>query len=214
MANSNGSFGLRPLNKLGGGANSTGLSGYSFYEIANGNTDSIYHGQLVIPLASGFIDHTANAAGGTVSHLGVFQGCEFVSSVTGRPTFSNHWPGSGADSNHPVKAFIVDDPNQLFVIATDASLTSKANARASVFLNASLSTGITGTDATGVSLGRLAVSTLATTDTLSLRLMGWLEDYSNEDFTAAGIGAIVRLNNPFNAPVGSIAAGTPSTTGV
>jgi len=214
MANSNGSFGLRPLNKLGGGANSTGLSGYSLYEIANGNTDSIYHGQLVIPLASGFIDHTANAAGGTVSHLGVFQGCEFVSSVTGKPTFSNHWPGSGADSNHPVKAFIVDDPNQLFVIATDASLTSKANARAQVFLNASLSTGITGTDSSGLSLGRLAVSTLATTDTLSLRLMGWLEDPLNEDFAAAGIGAIVRLNNPFNAPVGSIATGTPSTTGV
>jgi len=214
MANTNGSFGLRPLNKLGGGANSTGLSGYSLYEIANGNTDSIYHGQLVIPLASGFIDHTANAAGGTVSHLGVFQGCEFVSSVTGKPTFSNHWPGSGADSNHPVKAFIVDDPNQLFVIATDASLTSKANARAQVFLNASLSTGITGTDSSGLSLGRLAVSTLATTDTLSLRLMGWLEDPLNEDFAAAGIGAIVRLNNPFNAPVGSIAAGTPSTTGV
>jgi len=214
MANTNGSFGLRPLNKLGGGANSTGLSGYSFYEIANGNTDSIYHGQLVIPLASGFIDHTANAAGGTVSHLGVFQGCEFVSSVTGKPTFSNHWPGSGADSNHPVKAFIVDDPNQLFVIATDASLTSKANARAQVFLNASLSTGITGTDSSGLSLGRLAVSTLATTDTLSLRLMGWLEDPLNEDFAAAGIGAIVRLNNPFNAPVGSIATGTPSTTGV
>jgi len=214
MANTNGSFGLRPLNKLGGGANSTGLSGYSLYEIANGNTDSIYHGQLVIPLASGFIDHTANAAGGTVSHLGVFQGCEFVSSVTGKPTFSNHWPGSGADSNHPVKAFIVDDPNQLFVIATDASLTSKANARAQVFLNASLSTGITGTDSSGLSLGRLAVSTLATTNTLSLRLMGWLEDPLNEDFTAAGIGAIVRLNNPFNAPVGSIATGTPSTTGV
>ena len=97
MANSNGSFGLRPISKLGGGTNSTGLTGYTPYEIANGNTDKIYHGQLVIPLASGFIDHTANAAGGTVSHLGVFQGCEYVSSVTGKTTFSNYWPGSGAD---------------------------------------------------------------------------------------------------------------------
>ena len=214
MANSNGSFGLRPISKLGGGTNSTGLTGYTPYEIANGNTDSIYHGQLVIPLASGFIDHTANAAGGTVSHLGVFQGCEYVSSVTGKTTFSNHWPGSGADSNHPVKAFINDDPNQLYLIASDASLTSKANARASVFLNANLSTGITGTDATGVSLGRLAVSTLATTNSLALRVMGWQEDPENEDFAAAGVGVIVRLNNSFNAPTGSIASGTPSTTGV
>jgi len=214
MANSNGSFGLRPISKLGGGTNSTGLTGYTPYEIANGNTDKIYHGQLVIPLASGFIDHTANAAGGTVSHLGVFQGCEYVSSVTGKTTFSNYWPGSGADSNHPVKAFINDDPNQLYLIASDASLTSKANARASVFLNANLSTGITGTDATGVSLGRLAVSTLATTNSLALRVMGWQEDPENEDFEAAGVGVIVRLNNSFNAPTGSIASGTPSTTGV
>ena len=214
MANLNGSFGLRPISKLGGGSNSTGLTGYTPYEIASGNTDKIYHGQVVIPLASGYIDHTANAAGGTVSHLGVFQGCEYVSSVTGKPTWSNYWPGSGADSNHPVKAFIVDDPSQLYVIATDATWTSKATARASVFLNASLSTGITGTDSSGLSLGRLAISTLATTNSLTLRVMGWVDDASNSDFTAAGIGVIVRLNNSFNAPTGSIAAGTVSTTGV
>ena len=214
MANSNGSFGLRPLNKMGGGANSTATSNYSLYEIANGNTDKLFHGEPVIPLSTGYIGAPGAAAGGTVGLLGVFQGCEYVSSTTGKPTWSNYWPGSGADSNHPVKAFINDDPSQLYVIAADASWTSKATARASVFLNASLSTGITGTDATGVSLGRLAISTLATTNSLTLRVLGWVEDPENQDFTAAGIGAIVRLNNPFNAPVGSIAAGTPSTTGV
>tara|TARA_R110002072_G_scaffold2858_3_gene22287 strand:+ start:677 stop:1321 length:645 start_codon:yes stop_codon:yes gene_type:complete len=214
MANLNGSFGLRPLSKLGGGTNSTGLTGFTPYEIASDNTDKIYHGQLVIPLASGYIDHTANAAGGTVSHLGVFQGCQYVSSVTGKPTWSNYWPGSGADSDFPVKAFINDDPSQLYVIATDASWTDEATARASVFLNASLSTGITGVDSTGLSLGRLAISTLATTNSLSLRVMGWTEDPASKDFASAGIGAIVRINNPFNAPTGSIAAGTVSTTGV
>tara|TARA_R110000851_G_scaffold287119_1_gene441051 strand:+ start:863 stop:1507 length:645 start_codon:yes stop_codon:yes gene_type:complete len=214
MANLNGSFGLRPIGKLGGGSNSTGLTGFTPYEIASDNTDKIYHGQLVIPLASGYIDHTANAAGGTVSHLGVFQGCQYVSSVTGKPTWSNYWPGSGADSDFPVKAFINDDPSQLYVIATDASWTDEATARASVFLNASLSTGITGVDSTGLSLGRLAISTLATTNSLSLRVMGWTEDPASEDFASAGIGAIVRINNSFNAPTGSIAAGTVSTTGV
>jgi hypothetical protein len=214
MANSNGSFGLRPLNKMGGAANSTATSNYSLYEIANGNTNKLYHGQPVIPLASGYIDAAGAAAGGTVGLLGVFQGCEYVSSTTGKPTWSNYWPGSGADSNHPVKAFINDDPSQLYVVATDASWTSKATARASVFLNASTSTGITGTDATGVSLGRLAISTMATTNSLTLRIMGWVEDPSSADFAAAGIGAIVRLNNSFNAPTGSIAAGTVSTTGV
>ena len=95
MANINGSFGLRPISKLGGGSNSTGLTGYTPYEIANGNTTKLYHGQIVIPLASGYIDATGNAAGGTVSHLGVFQGCEYVSSTTGKPVWSNSGPDLG-----------------------------------------------------------------------------------------------------------------------
>jgi len=49
---------------------------------------------------------------------------------------------------------------------------------------------------------------------LFCRIMGVLDDPENSDFTAAGIPLIVRLNNHFNAPTGSIAAGTVSTTGV
>ena len=214
MANSNGSFGLRPLSKMGGGANSTATSNYSLYEIANGNTDKLYHGEAVIPLSTGYIGAPGAAAGGTVGLLGVFQGCEYVSSTTGKTIWSNYWPGSGADSNHPVKAYINDDPMQLYVNATDATWTSKATARAGVFANANFSTGITGTDATGVSLGRLAISTIATTAALQMRGLGWVDDPENADFTAAGIGAIVRLNNHFNSNNGAIAAGTPSTTGV
>jgi hypothetical protein len=214
MANSNGSFGLRPLSKLGSGSNSTGVSAYSMYEIANGNSSKIFHGTPVIPLSTGYIDVVGAAAGGTVSLVGVFQGCEYVDSTTGKTVWKNYWPGSGADSNHPVKAFVADDPDQLFVIATDATWTSKATARAAVFANANFSTATTGTDATGVSLGRLAISTIATTNSLNMRIMGWVDDPENADFSAAGIGAIVRLNNSFNAPTGSIAAGTVSTTGV
>ena len=214
MANSNGSFGLRPLSKMGGGANSTATSNYSLYEIANGNTDKLYHGEAVIPLSTGYIGAPGAAAGGTVGLLGVFQGCEYVSSTTGKTIWSNYWPGSGADSNHPVKAYINDDPMQLYVIATDATWTSKATARAGVFANANFSTGITGTDATGVSLGRVALSTIATTAALQMRVLGWVDDPENADFTAAGIGAIVRVNNHFNSNNGAIAAGTPSTTGV
>jgi len=214
MANSNGSFGLRPLRKLGEGSNSTGVANYTMYEIANGNTSKIYHGSPVLPLSTGYIDIVGAAAGGTVSLVGVFMGCEYVSSTTGKPVWSNYWPGSGANSNHPVKAYVADDPNQLFVIATDATWTSKAVARAAVFANANFSTATTGTDATGVSLGRLDISTIATTNTLNMRIMGWQDDPENADFSAAGIGAIVRLNNSFNAPTGSIAAGTVSTTGV
>jgi hypothetical protein len=211
MANTNGSFGLRPVGKVGQNANTGGLTEY---RIASGNTNKIYQGSPVIPLSTGFIDIVGNANGGTVGLVGVFWGCEYVSSTTGKKVWSNTWPGSGADSNYPVKAFVYDDPMQVFVIASDASLTNEATARGHVFANANFSTATTGDDTTGLSAGRLAVSTVATTNTLNLRIMGIQEDPENADFTAAGIPVLVRLNNHFNSPNGAIAGGTVSTTGV
>ena len=128
--------------------------------------------------------------------------------------WSMYWPGSGADSNHPVRAFVADDPMQIFAIATDASWTSKATARAAVFANANFSSGTSGSTTTGQSSGALAISTIATTNTLNMRILGWEEDAMNEDFSASGIPALVRLNNHYNSANGAIAGGTVSTTGV
>jgi len=199
---------------MGQNSNSTGVSGYTMYEIASGNSNVIYQGTPVIPLSTGYIDVVGAAAGGTVGLLGAFMGCQYVSSTTGKPIWSMHWPGSGAGSNHAVKAFIADDPMQIFVIATDASWTSKATARAAVFANANFSSGTSGSTTTGQSSGALAISTIATTKTLNLRILGWEEDAANQDFSAAGIPALVRLNNHFNSANGAIVAGTTDTAGV
>lgn len=211
MANSNGAFGLRPVGIVGSGANTTGTTEY---RIATTNSNAIFQGSPVIPLAAGVIDRVGAAAGGTVGLVGVFYGCEYVSSTTGEVVFSNYWPGSGADSDFPVKAFVYDNPMQLFTIASDASLTDEATARAAVFANANFSSGQSGSTTTGMSSAALAVSTIATTNTLNLRIMGIVDDVENADFAASGIGVIVRLNNHFNSPNGAIAGGTVSTTGV
>ena len=211
MANSNGAFGLRPYSKVGQNTNSTGMTEY---RIASDNSNVIYTGSPDIPLSTGFIDIVGAAAGGTVGLLGAFNGCEYVSSTTGEVVFSKHWPGSGADSNFPVRAFVFDDPLQQFVVASDASLTNEATARAAIFANANFSSGTSGSTTTGKSSAALAVSTIATTNTLNLRIMGIVDDVENADFAASGIGVIVRLNNHFNSPNGAIAGGTVSTTGV
>lgn len=214
MPNINGAFGLRPIKKLGSNSNSTGQTEY---RIAANNTNPIFEGSPVIPLATGFIDRAQAAAGGTVSLLGVFGGCEFVSSVTGEVIFSNSWPGSGADTNFPVKAYVYDDPAQLFLIATSnvvAAADTEAEIRAAVFANANFANAQSGVTATGLSSATLDLDTIATTAARHLRILGVQEDPENADFTEAGIGLIVRLNNHFNAPNGSIVAGTVSTTGV
>tara|TARA_R110000764_G_scaffold36581_1_gene81590 strand:- start:27 stop:671 length:645 start_codon:yes stop_codon:yes gene_type:complete len=214
MANSNGSFGLRPVGKIGSGVNSTGTTEY---RIASDNTNPIFQGMAVIPLAAGVIDDLQAAAGGNVSIVGVFNGCEYVSSTTGEVIRSNQWPGSGADSNFAVKAFLYDDPDQLFTVATSnvvAAANTETEIRAAVFANIAFATGNSGSTTTGISSATADLDTIATTNTLALRVMGVQDDPDNSDFTAAGIPLIVRINNHFNAPTGSIAAGTVSTTGI
>ena len=214
MANSNVAFGLKPIGKIGQSTNSTGMTEY---RIAAANTNPIYQGMAVIPLAAGVIDDLQAAAGGTVSIVGVFGGCEYTSSSTGKVVWSNYWPGSGANSSFPVKAFLYDDPNQLFTICTSnvvAGADTEAEVRAGVFANIALATGNSGSTTTGMSSATADLDTIAATNTLALRIMGVQDDVENSDFTAAGIPLIVRINNHFNAPTGSIAAGTVSTTGV
>jgi hypothetical protein len=131
------------------------------------------------------------------------MGVEYVDSVSKKPVWLNYWPGSGSvsvDTNYPVKAFVADNPNQLFKVASDASLTDRATAQAAVFANASLGTSArSGSSDNGNSTAALGVSTIAVTATLPLRIVGIMDDEANSDYTAAGIPLIVRLNAHHNA---------------
>ena len=212
MANTDSSYGLRPISRQGSTVSSGGMTEY---RIASDNTNPIFHGMAVIPLAAGVIDDLQAAAGGNVSICGVFGGCEYVSSTTGATIWSNYWPGTGADTTFPVKAFVYDDPNQLFQIATSnvvAGYDTEAEVRTAVFSNIAFATGNSGSTATGLSSATADLNTVAATNTLALRVMGIQDDPANSDFTEAGIPLIVRINNHFNAPTGSVAAGTVATT--
>ena len=216
MANQNTAYGLRPIGLVGSATNSTGVTQY---EIASDNTNAIFQYSLCVPLAAGVIDHAGATNGGTTSALGVLMGVEYQDATQKKPVFLNYWPGSGAvsvDTNYPVKAFVADDPNQLFKVASDATLTNRATALAAVFANASLGTSArTGSTSTGSSDSALSVSSIATTAPLPLRIVGILDDVANSDYTAAGIPLIVRLNAHFNAATrGFDSQTTADSTGI
>jgi hypothetical protein len=200
MPNATTAYGLRPIGLVGSGANTTGVTQY---EIASNNTNVIYQYGIVVPTAAGTIDYAGDTAGGTTQALGVLMGVEYVDSVRKQTVWLNYWPGSGSvsvNTNFPVKAYVADDPNQLFRVASDASLTNRATALATVFANASLGTSArTGSTNTGSSNSALSVSSVAVTATLPLRIVGIMDDAANNDFAAAGIPLIVRLNAHFNA---------------
>jgi hypothetical protein len=200
MANQETAYGLRPVGLVGAGVNSTGVTQY---EIASNNTNAIFQNAIVVPLAAGVIDQAGATNGGTTQALGVLMGVEYQDSVQKKPVFINYWPGSGSvsvDTNYPVKAFVADNPNQIFQIASDASLTNRATALATVFANTDLGTSArTGSTNTGRSNSAASVANVAVTATLPLRIVGIADDEANSDYTAAGIPLLVRLNAHFNA---------------
>ena len=182
------------------------------YEIANNYTTAIYNGGIVCPASSGTIIISDQA----IAPLGVLAGVEFVDSVTGKTTFKNYWPGSNAvsvDTDFPVKAFVHDDPMQLFAVVADGTNTNRATALADIFINCDMASVNNGSTATGKSSDMLDISTAATTNTLDVRIVGLYEDAANSDYSAVGHQYIVRLNGHFNSGT-TIAVGTYATTGI
>lgn len=216
MANQETAFGLRPVGLAGSGVNSTGVTQY---EIASNNTNAIYQYGIVVPTAAGVIDYAGATNGGTTQALGVLMGVEYHDSVQKKPVWLNYWPGSGSvsvDTNYPVKAYVADNPNQLFVVAADATLTNRATALAAIFANTDLGTSArTGSTDTGRSNSQASVANIATTATLPLRIVGLVDDEANSDYASAGAHLLVRLNAHFNAATRGFASQTTAdSTGI
>jgi hypothetical protein len=201
MSNVNTAFGLRPIGISGSAPNSTGVTEY---RIAANNANAIYQGQPVIALNTGFIARISNATGNALAPLGVFMGCQYVDAASRKPVWSNYWPGVAPLANTVVRAYVADNPNQLFLVASSATLTDAATAQAAVFRRADLASGQSGSSATGLSSAVLDVTTFDDADAC-LRIVGISEDEANSDVTSAGLGLIVRFERHYNAP----AAGGP-----
>ena len=210
MANAlTGGYGLRPIGITGSGPNSTGITQY---EIASNYTTAIYQWWYCIPFAAGTIAISDQA----VAPLGVFNGCEYVDSTSGKVVFSNYWPGSNnanVDTNHPVKAFVYDNPMQLFMLLPTAPTPIALLHLADAPANATMASVNNGSTNTGRSTDMLDISTAATTGTLDVRICGLYEDDANVDYSAVGHQYIVRLLGHFNSGFAA-AVGTAGNVGI
>ena len=184
MANVAEKFGLRPYRKLDG----TPLVGaQNRYTIASNHTTAIFQGDLVIPLTAGNIDrHTAN---NSAAVIGVFNGCFYTDPTTSKPTFRNSYPGSIVASD--ITAFVVDDPDAVFLMDADAAFT-----RADLYQNYSVSTG-GGNTTTGISEVQLDVSVSGTNASFVIQAIDISQDPDNSDTTAANANVLVRINKHF-----------------
>ena len=179
MANIDKAFGLRPMGNLSG----TGSQKQYGYEIADNQAGTIFQGDLVA-LASGFITRFLPAT--HTAAVGVFNGCDYIDPTSGKPTFSNFYPGSVNITSGKINANVIDDPSQMFLVQCDAGFVA-----ADVGKNADV-VGTGGSTITGVSTMELSSSTLATTAALNLKVIGLYNVPGNEFGTNAVV--VVKIN--------------------
>jgi ketosteroid isomerase-like protein len=184
MANVSEKFGLRPYRKLDG----TPLVGaQNRYIISANNTTAIYQGDLVIAETDGTI--TRHVAQNSTAVIGVFNGCFYTDPTTSKPTFKNFYPGSINASD--ITAFVVDDPDAVFLMDADATF-----ARADCFKNYSV-TNATGNNTTGISEVQLDVSESGTNASFIIQAMDISQDPGNSEETSANGNVLVRINKHF-----------------
>lgn len=179
MANIDKAFGLRPQGNL----SATGGQKQFSYTIDDNQSGAIFQGDLVT-VYDGFLVQF-NPATHTAA-VGVFNGCNYVDPTTGKPTFSNYYPGSINITQGTITAEVLDDPNQLFTIQADEDIV-----QADIGKNADVVVG-TGNTTTGVSAMELDSSTVANTAALNLKIVGFYPLPGNATGTNAVV--VVKIN--------------------
>jgi hypothetical protein len=181
MSNYDAPFGLRPSRT------SISSQQQNRYRIASNYDTAIFQGDLVAMVTGGGIERVA--AGGSGLILGVFNGCNYTDPTTGKPTWSNYYPGSVAASD--IIADVIDDPNATFEVQANAAFpVADLAGNFDIVDNSPV-----GDTTSGGSRMELAVSTGATTATLPLKAIDISQDPENSDVSSANTNVIVKINN-------------------
>lgn len=162
MANTNAPFGARVL--MGGAGSAPNFEQIPF-TIDKDDSTAIYTGDFVKKLTTGY-GAQWTAATAVSQLLGIFVGCEFLSTLTGKWERMPYWPGSGAaaDVVGYVTPLVLAQPMRL-ILQTDATGVTFADIGAN--FDVAMGTGNTTTGRSGMYAD---VSTINTTATLPLRL--------------------------------------------
>src|SRR3990167_812096 len=156
-------YGLVPVKKLGGQPYN---NSFSQYKIASAYATNIFKGDLVRLLtADGTVVKDTGTT--TATPIGVFVGCSYTDPNLNYLVFRDRWPASTVATD--AKAFVVDDPDMIFKIQGDGIGTIYG--QQSLGTNAALVQGA-GSTTTGISGVSLDSSSVATTATLPLKIIG------------------------------------------
>lgn len=163
MASTLGAYGLRPVGLIGGRPFTGALRQIP---IASGYNTNLFYGDPVDLTVAGTVEtETADAA---MNVIGVFMGCSYTDATLGHVQ-RQYWPANQVASD--AVAYVCDDPFALFKVQADATLGQN-----SVGMNCALAAGSGGSTTTGNSSVVLDADTIATTNTLPVRIVDFVDD--------------------------------------
>lgn len=192
-------YGLKPINLIGGQV----FAGATRQRRIASGASSIGFGDPVIFVDDGTIAvSTQTTTAPATGFAGVFLGCQFVSAVTGQPTWSQSWTsGTAVKANTFIYAYVCEDPDQLFQVAvvtgTTVVSTSSGLTYTNINNNVALVANTLNTN-TGDSQQAILLSSANVTATLPVRIVDLVPDTA---FVSGGTTyypeAIVKFNAPY-----------------
>jgi hypothetical protein len=179
-------YGLEPINLLGGQV----YAGQTRQlPIGQNETTAIFYGDVVTLNSAGNITKVETTA--TATTIGVFLGVTYVDPNTSQPVFKQYYPGAVDVAG--MKAYVQDDPDQLYKVAVvSADTTIGFLTQAAVGKNVSLVQN-SGNTLNGDS--RIAVlNTTDTETTLPMRVVDVVPETAIAGFAGSYTEVIVRFN--------------------
>jgi hypothetical protein len=164
MATSATPYGARPIGTLSASGSFTAKVRH--LPIASGYGTAIFNGDFVKIVADGDIELDNGTT--ALTTCGIFVGCSYTPSTTNQKTFNTQWPASTVASD--AMAYVIDDPFVVFQMQADEAMNTTDRG-----LNVALPTYAAGSTAIGKSVGKIDGSTAATTNTLPLRILDFVD---------------------------------------
>jgi hypothetical protein len=179
-------YGLEPINLLGGQV----YAGQTRQlPIGQNETTAIFFGDVVTLNSAGNITKVTTTA--TATTIGVFLGVTYVDPNTSQPVFKQYYPG--AVNVAGMKAYVQDDPDQLYKVAVvSADTTIGFLTQVAVGKNVSLVQ-----NAGNTLNGDSRIAVLNTTDTettLPMRVVDVVPETAVAGFAGSYTEVIVRFN--------------------
>src|SRR4051812_14703124 len=193
----NPTMGLQSFGRQEGSSPTDGLTAVW---IASTDAGTLFRGDLCVTSSGGgtnlsgaYVTSVQNGPSATSTGFlarGVFQGCYQYQPVTGRVVWSNNYSGVVTGSTGDVKAYIIDDPDTLFLVQGSSKGTFLSSF---VGLNCGPTFNSTsGNTATGYSNITVESTSVTSSGTQPLRIVDFYSAYAAPGVPAIGTNAFIN----------------------